>query len=272
MDDDLRGNGPLGGITNQPGLDGGTLNLGASTAPAFRYTEGKGISYELRHAPPMCVTTTLSTLTLDEMQVLAWLVVHRAEIVAAAARFKVDRRAIAGAIAWEALENCAPVAIGATRRAAGITVGPGKLHMVEVQVWAVAGSGLMLPYLTDKDGLTWPKGVEDAGLMPAQTFSKRCVIAETDEGAIEYVAAAMALIATIHERAGSPGFSDPPMRRNPALLTNIYNSKGPATWEARVKTIAPGDALMYGMPGFGNRMDIWVAGHMQYLEDGVGVP
>lgn len=37
-----------------------------------------------------------------------WLAAHRAEIVAAEATFNVDRRAIAGAIAWEAMVNVIP--------------------------------------------------------------------------------------------------------------------------------------------------------------------
>ncbi len=270
MGDDLKGGGPLGGITNQPDLDGGTLNLSASTAPAFRYTEGKGISYELRNAPPMCVMTSLNTLSLDEMQVLAWLVVNRPQIIAAAARFKVDRRAIAGAIAWEALENVANSFKGSARKSAGITVGPGKLHMVEIGVWAVAGSGLTLPTLTDDD--TWPKAVETAGLLPSQTLDDRRVLAATDVGAIQYVAASMDLISTIYEGSGSPGVCSPPIRHNPLVLTNVYNAKGPAAWERRVKAIKPGDTLTAGTPGAGNPMDIWVAGHLQYLEDGVGVP
>lgn len=273
MADGIDGGGPLGGVTNRPKIDGGTLNQSATIAPSFRYTEGKGVSYELRHAPAMCVMTSLSTLTEDEMQVLAWLVVNRAAIVAAAARFKVDRRAIAGAIAWEALENSVGFVKGSSRKASGINVGPGKLHMLEIK-WRFVpyNAPMMYPTLEDGNGLTWPKGVEDAGLMPAQTFGDRCAVAETDEGAIQYVAAAMSLIATIYESAGSPGVCNPSIRHNPVLLTNVYNSKGPATWEARVKVIKPGETLVYGTPGFGNLMDIWVAGHMQYLEDGVGAP
>ena len=270
MADGVDGGGPLGGATNRPQVDGGTLNLGATTAPSFRYTEGKGISYELRSAPPMCVMTSLSTLTEDEMQVLAWLVVNRPVIVAAAARFSVDRRAIAGAIAWEALENVAGTFKGSARKAAGITVGPGKLHMVEVGVWAVAGSSLLLPALSDDD--TWPKAVETAGLMTPQTLDDRRALAATDGGAILYVAASLDLIATIYEKAGSPGVCSPSIRHNPLVLTNVYNAKGPMTWEARVKAIKPGETLSAGTPGAGNRMDIWVAGHLQYLEDGVGVP
>ena len=47
---------------------------------------------------------------------------HRAEIIAAERRFKVDRRAIAGAIAWEALINVR----GRFTQIFGRGVGPGK--------------------------------------------------------------------------------------------------------------------------------------------------
>ena len=237
----------------------------AAPKVTFTYTKGDGISYELWDAPPMCVPTTLRTIREDEMQVLAWLQKYRGEIVAAARKHKVDRRAIAGAIAWEALRNVKGAVLGGMRRATGIVVGPGKPHLVEPHVCAIMGSGLLLPCVTDDD--TWPRAVEDAGLVKKQTLDDRTALLKTPAGSIEYIAATMDLIAQTYETAGSPGHCEPSIRHNPIILTNVYNGRGPQEWARRVKEIKPTDELKGG-----NRMDVWVANHMQYLEDGVGTP
>jgi hypothetical protein len=72
-----------------------------------------GISYELADAP--CARTA-------SLRVYRWLQMQRPELRQAEARFRVDRRAIAGAIAYEALDNIflSPV-FGLTRSA-----GPGR--------------------------------------------------------------------------------------------------------------------------------------------------
>lgn len=265
MSDGRTGRGPVGGLTNRPVVDAGTLTPTESGTRSFVYTKGDGVSYELRHAPAMCVSTSLATLSEDEMQVLAWMVVNRARIVAAAFTFKVDRRAIAGAIAWEALQNVQGNARGGLRKGAGIIVGPGKLHMVEPSWFSPFGGGLVVPCLSDTN--TWPKAVEDAGILPTQTLNDRKARAATDAGAIAHVAASLSLIAAIYEDAGSPGVCSPPMRHNPVILTNVYNARGPSEWKARVATIKAGESLKRGNP-----MDVWVDSHLQYLEDGVGVP
>src|ERR1700741_1282372 len=76
-------------------------------------------SFELG-ASFMPVPTTLC-LNPDEMQVLAWLRAFKPNIVDAERTFGVDRRAIAGAIAWEMLKN---------PRGRGLrAVGAGKVHL-----------------------------------------------------------------------------------------------------------------------------------------------
>ena len=47
-----------------------------------------------------------------ELQVMSWLQTNLQDIIAAEQRWRIDRRAIAGAIAWEALMNAKPDAPG----------------------------------------------------------------------------------------------------------------------------------------------------------------
>src|SRR4051812_24709367 len=61
------------------------------------------------------------SLTPAEEQVFACLHAHRADIVEAEQRFQVSRVAIAGAIAWEMLENA--------RTGSARSVGFGKVHL-----------------------------------------------------------------------------------------------------------------------------------------------
>ena len=96
-------------------IDDGTTCLAASCPPGLkispappkpvRYLSREDVSFELKDAPFACVNTSLRVISLAEMRVLAWLQEHRHEITTAERRFRADRRAIAGAIAWEALQN-----------------------------------------------------------------------------------------------------------------------------------------------------------------------
>ena len=123
-------------------LDDGTLCRAESPLPgpigksqvrphALQYSMDDDVSYELRDAPGMCVPTSLTAISLAQMGVLAWLVQHQAEIATAERRFDVDRRAIAGAIAWEASVKPRGTLAGIF----GCFVGPGKSHVVTGYFW-----------------------------------------------------------------------------------------------------------------------------------------
>jgi hypothetical protein len=219
---------------------------------------GKGISFELSDAPAMCVPTTLRSISEDEMQVLAWLRKYKGEIIAAEAEFQVDRKAIAGAIAWEAIHNIQ----GSGFRADG----PGKMHRWDLQVrpspFSETGVALVV---SDED--MWVKEVENAGLLPPQDPGDRRKLLQTPGGAIKYIGAAMGLIARIYEKNGSPGVCSPSIRLNPPVLTNEYQGSTAKKWMARVKTITIIEVLKPG-----NQMGLWVADprNVQYLEDAVG--
>lgn len=230
-------------------IDDGTSCLAASSPPgpttsvppphSIRYLPGEEVSFELKDAPFMCVNTTLSAISLAEMRVLAWLREYQTQIVGAELRFRVDRRAIAGAIAWEALENVRHWSLRA--------VGPAKSHL-----WNFA--------LNPSDTLV--KQVEDAGLLPKQDYAERQRLLHTPSGAISYIAAAMKAAADLTEGAGLGS-----IRCRPEILTNFWQGSDLAQWKAHLAAKKPADGFKPANP-----MALWVTTHLRYLEDAVGKP
>jgi hypothetical protein len=203
-----------------------------------------GVSFELKDAatlpPPVTSMTGLST---DEQQVLAWLQANKSKIVAAEERFLVDRRAIAGAIAWEALKNVRSTPADGLGRA----VGPGKVHYSTERTWG--------------EGDPVSKQVESAGYLPPQSMASRKAILATTSGAIEYIGAIMIALAEI---AASSGYD---IRCDPVMLTQVYQGSDLPTWRAHMKTKKAPAPLTPGNP-----MALWVKGRLAYLEEGVGKP
>lgn len=252
----MAGPGPRGkGVEESVKDQTSALMRTPSPRDGLKYVKGNGVSFELKEAPFMCVPTTLSQISLDEMRVLAWLREHKTEIIGVEAEFHVDRRAVVAAIAWEAIENVHSFSLRA--------VGAGKEHVFR---WTLR-SDFMGGILATTDEDTWAKGVEDAGLLPPQAFKDRIKILQEPKQAIRYVAASMQLIATIYEKQGSPGICTPPIRINPAILTNVYQGSDVRKWTERVKTITPTEILKPG-----NSMALWytIPRNQQLIQDGVG--
>jgi len=230
-------------------IDDGTMCLAASCPPgpkmsappphSLRYLPQEEVSFELKDAPFMCVNTSLSVISLAEMRVLGWLRKHRAEIVAAEQRFRVDRRAIAGAIAWEALEN--------------------------VKSWSLRAVGAAKPHLWDfslHPSNTLVRQVEDAGVLPKQSDAERRRLLQTPGGAITYIAGAMKAAVDMTEAAGLGS-----IRCRPEILTNFWQGSDLVKWRAHIAAKKPGEGFEPG-----NTMALWVASHLSYLEDAVGKP
>jgi len=204
-------------------------------------------SFELG-ASFMPVPTSLS-LNPDEMQVLAWLRAFKPNIVDAERTFVVDRRAIAGAIAWEMLEN---------PRGRGVrAVGAGKVHLFNYSLSAAIIGGVV-GGAQDYD--TVAKQTEDYGYLPKQSLENRRALLATPAGAIKYIAAIMAAVADI---AGRYGFED--IRTNPEILTNVYHGSDLKKWEEHLRGKAKGSPFKGGNP-----MDIWVVKNTRFLEEAVG--
>jgi NlpC/P60 family protein len=252
--------GPQGsGGTTESAKDGKTTALLATPPPTsvgITYDLDDSLSYELSDAPEVCVPTTLHKISLAEMRTIAWLRLHKGQIVAAEAQFSIDRRAIAAAIAWEALQNNKRLTNIGHNLGLGRSVGPGKVHI---------SSGILF----GGPKSTWAFDVEQKGLLPKQSDADRKALLATADGAIDYIAASMDRIAIIYEAAGSPGICSPAIRVNPYILTNEYQGSDPEKWSARVKSIKPKETLRPG-----NTMPLWLAvpRNMSIVEDAVGDP
>ncbi|WP_020138113.1 hypothetical protein [Streptomyces sp. 351MFTsu5.1] len=183
-----------------------------TTGPQDRpdwWPEATGISFELQDAwllpPPEDIDTELP---LPQTQVLSWLRAHREMIDAAARRRGIDRRAIAAAIAWEALVN--------VRSASWRAVGPGKVHV-------------------DADVV---RETEAAGYLPRRTSAERERILATPAGAVDYIAAVMAAKADI---AAVFGFD---IRKRVDILTNEYQGRSLREWNEHL--LGKRDATLEG--------------------------
>jgi hypothetical protein len=221
----------------------------------------QGVSYEIG-ASYMPVQTRLCGLNGSQMQVLAWLRANKATIIRFARKFRVDRRAIAGAIAFEMLENIhtAPVTVPGIP---SIDVGPAKVHVWVGSQKHIGSSIIFMEWnrvFSDIGNGTWAKDVEDRKYLSSQSPESRQVLLSTNEGAITYIAAIMADIADLCEENKLRS-----IRYDPIILTNVYHGKLPKEWEDYVKSLPTSHHFKGGNP-----MDKWIAAHMDFIEDGVG--
>jgi hypothetical protein len=162
-----------------------------------------GISFELAEAwelPPSPAAP--ADLTDAQRSVFSWLVAYKQDIVAAEDTWQIDRRAIAGAIAWEALENLnyvSPFLVGCGRAA-----GPGKVHYK---------SNMLI-----REGMPVAKQVELAGYLPVRSVASRKRILRTPQGSVEYIGAIMCAYADIGFQCGFEGLRT----RDDLILTQPY--------------------------------------------------
>jgi len=157
------------------------------------------ISFELSDAWDLPrPTNSPPGLTPAKLQVMSWLQAYQHVIVDAESRRHVDRRAIAAAIAWEALKNPWPLSMRG--------VGPGKVHFRTSVV----------------------REVEAAGYLPVRSDMQRWDVLQTPAGAIEYIAAIMQAQSDI---AASFGWDT---RRNVPILANEYQGRDLTQWRAHL--------------------------------------
>lgn len=172
--------------------------------------------------------------------VRGWLEFHKNEIQEVEREYGVDRRAISGAIAWEALHNVwRTTALGIARWR-----GPGKVHLKE-------------DYFSEGDPIS--ADVERLGYVPwdQQSVSKRAERLGEVSDSITYIAAIMNLLLDEGKKEGVDLTCDP------ALLTTFYQRFGleKARERFREKTkeeLGP------------SSMGIWVGNNLDYLEEAVG--
>jgi hypothetical protein len=202
------------------------------------------ISVELADAPQA---------SSSESRVFFWLVKNISGIVATEQGYSIDRRAIAGAIAWEALQNPKDSLTQELRTATGTArfSGPGKVHYKE----SVSPTTSLTP-----PGTTAAIEIEQRGKLPVRTEEQRRQILATTAGALRYTGAIMREFSDVAARSGYYLDCDPPS------LTTFFNA-----WD-----IAEAEALFSRrrapMPIVPNEMGTWVTENMTFLEHAVGKP
>jgi hypothetical protein len=203
----------------------------------------------------MCVLTSLTEISLAQMRVLAWLTQHRTEIIAAERKFKVDRRAIAGAIAWEALMNVH----GRFTQVFGRGVGPGKAHVWDFSI-STSSRGTLVKQVEDADWLP------EKERLPKLSYEARKKLLDTPDGAITYMGAAMNAAAHLASNSGFPS-----IRLRPEVLTFFWQKKDLNSWQQHLSAKSKGTDFGTG-PDPAHDMDLWVKQNLRYLEDAVGTP
>ncbi len=201
------------------------------------------VSFELEEAMQLPdVPTQLATISPAEMHVLSWLRMHQTAFADAERERGITRHAIAGVIAWEALENIRSQSIRA--------VGPGKVHA------------------TTFFGTSAAEQVEESGAIrnPGQDEREKEAWRErqlaTAPGAIRYISAIMQALADIALTHGFSIHCDAPM------LAHIYNSRDLPGWEHELQKRTAAGPLSLGDSPIGT----WVRDHRGYLEEAVNEP
>jgi hypothetical protein len=241
------------------------LAIKAKSLLAFRAAEklkvlaDEGLSFELelgsssRPAPSYRSTmrTQLpggATLSKRELRVLAWLRDNKAAILEAERTFRVDRRAIAAVIAWEAMHNI--------MRAGLRGVGPGKMHAYARQLAAV------IPFLPK--GHAIPQQVEARGLVPVpKSDDERRIRMATLPGALTYIAAGMRAAIGI---AAAHGFN---ISHDLAALTSFYQGYDLPDWEKHIKKKKQQGSTTFVAA---DPIPVWTMSHIAYLESVLGPP
>ena len=166
---------------------------------------------------------------------------YRVRIEESERKFHVDRRAIAGAVAWEALENPKPAFLS-------------------------RGFGLGEPHVS-VGRFEWTTAVEREGILRPQVAQERAALLQAPETAIEYIAAIMDLIAHVYEKKFPPRGLGESLRSKPEILANVYQGRNEKSWREQVGGMAASHK-----PRPATTMAVWVLTNLRFLENCVGCP
>jgi hypothetical protein len=180
--------------------------------------------------------------TTPEQRVERWLQKYRRLILTAENKFSVDRRAIAGAIAWEALNNVRSWYGAGFARFRG----PGKVHYKEGYVF---------------EGEPVAKQIETAGYLSKKSKEGREKILSTIRGSITYIGAIMRAFADVALTAGYQ------LSCNPPMLTTFFNAWDLNQVKALFKKKKAPQVLTPN-----DEMGGWVKKNLSYLEKAIGKP
>lgn len=210
------------------------------------------VSHELHYRAPLAPTA--------EQRVSSWLGDQAERIKTTAARFRIDPRAVAGAIAWEALFN-----VTDGKPPLHPVYGPGKVHFYP---------NLPQGQTTfDAEAVEGTHRYGDYAYLPVREFwLERPRLLRTSEGAITYIAAIMNAYAVEAETAG---YSQ--IRRQPEILGTFFNGVRPDELDGDYLSL--GNAADYFMerrhdpaPLAPNAaMGRWIADKLAYLGAAIGL-
>lgn len=252
-------------LRTQPGVPVSTMVakvsniLGRRGQAPLKVLAGEAVSFELeqgaspRPAPEFRSKlrqqfTGGATLGKRELRVLAWLETNKKAILDAEKTYRIDRRAIAAAIAWEAMMN---VMRGSPRSA-----GPGKMHTYS-NAWSA-----VLPFLPK--GAAIPQQIEDLGLVPRPADDEaREATLRRPQGSITYIAAGMRAAADIALQSGYD------ISHELVALTSFYQGHDLPSWRRHMEK-----KKQRGDKGFvaADPMAVWTQANVSYLENVLGRP
>jgi hypothetical protein len=202
------------------------------------------VSVELADAPEASTSTG---------RVFLWLIKYISGIVNTEQEYHIDRRAIAGAISWEALLNPKDSLSAELRTATGTArfSGPGKVHYKESFLPTTALS---------PPGVTAAIEIEQRGKLPVKTEEQRRQVLATTPGALSYIGTIMRECSDIAAQGGYYLDCDPPS------LTTFYNS-----WDIHeVERLFSQRRVPAALTP--NEMGTWVTKNMAFIEMAVGKP
>ena len=192
------------------------------------------LSVELRDAP---------YAGSREARVGRWLQLNKNDIVSAESRFHIDRRAIAGLIAYEALVNVHLSRYGGIARWSG----PGKVHFKE--------------YFFE-EGEPLSADVEKLGLLPSRSVTERAALLRRADWAALYIAASMRVLADVV--AARTRYD---VTCKPGALVTLGSAWGLDDARRHFQRLDPhGRLFTYNFAGN------WVQARLPFLEAAVGRP
>ena len=228
------------------------FELALSVLQSFRggaeVAAGEALSFEVRANPYSAALARRvpSGLSKQEARMWDWLRFHRKKIRKYATAFKIDRRAVAGVIAWEAMFN--------VMRSSPRSVGPGKMHLYDN---ALGGFGF-----DREDAL--PDELEARGYVSKKTEAQQERWLATVRGSLEYISAGFRAAADITQRELKIDIS-----YRPEVLVAFYHSFLLKDWEARMQEKrTKGDATF----AIKSKMALWVDANLDFLDSAMGRP
>jgi hypothetical protein len=210
------------------------------------------LSYELWDANflprPVRLRPDGKPFSREENAVLAWIDAHRQTIIQEAAKWRVSPQAIAGAIAWEAMENVQPF-----RHPIPAGSGLGRVHQ-RLARWATGPGKVHTDFPLVKQ-------VEERGYLPRRSLAEREALLSSDEGSIKYIAAIMGAFSDVAEKDGHYN-----IRNDVPALTQLYQGSDLNKWQTRLGELR---AQNYPKLDPQNPMPEWAKRNQEFLDAAV---